>query len=145
MKCPKCLVNLVPTVHHKITVNACPTCKGMWFDGAELNELEDEAFDFGDDAKGTIVFRSTPTRAQCPVCEAPLGRFQYRFYDLEMEFCGQGHGYWLEADEDTRVLELMKQEEKDYERKVLAEDAWGKTLKRLRSPSFLSKVKDLFR
>lgn len=144
MKCPKCDVDLVSAVRHKVQVNECPSCKGMWLDSQELNELEDEAFDFGDDAKGTVVFSSTPTTARCPVCSAPLRRFYYRFYALEMECCGNQHGYWLEADEDTRVLELMKQEEKDYERKVLAEDQWGKTLKRLRSPSFLSKVRDLF-
>ena len=62
-----------------------------------------------------------------------------------MEFCPNQHGYWLDADEDNRVLELMKQEEKDYERKVLAEDQWGRTLHRLRSGSFLSKLRDLFR
>jgi hypothetical protein len=51
----------------------------------------------------------------------------------------------LEDDEDTRVLELMKREEADLERKLVAEDRWAATLKRLRSGSFLEKLKDLFR
>lgn len=117
----------------------------MWLERQELNQLEDEAFDFGDDAKGTLFLSSTPTTAKSPECSAPLKRFQYRFYDLEMEVCANQHGYWLDEDEDTRVLELMKQEEKDYERKVLAEDQWARTLTRMRSGSFLSKVKNLFR
>ena len=116
----------------------------MWFERQDLNQLEDEAFDFGDDAKGTIVFSSTPTSAKCPECSGPLKRFQYRLFELEMEFCEQQHGYWLEDDEDTRVLELMKKEEKDFERKVLAENKWTTTLKQMRSHSFLSKVRDLF-
>lgn len=144
MKCPKCNSDLVPTVRHKIPVNACPSCKGMWFERQDLNQLEDEAFDFGDDAKGTIVFSSTPTSAKCPECSGPLKRFQYRLFELEMEFCEQQHGYWLEDDEDTRVLELMKKGEKDFERKVLAENKWTTTLKQMRSHSFLSKVRDLF-
>ena len=145
MKCPRCNLDLVAEVRHKITVQACPSCKGMWFACQELEELEDEAFDFGEHAKGTLVPSSTPTTLKCPECSAPLNRFQYRFYDLEMEFCENQHGYWLDEDEDTRVLELMKKEEADEKRKLLAEDQWARTLKHLRSGSFLSKVKNLFR
>ncbi len=144
MKCPTCKTDLVPTVRHKIAVKTCSSCQGMWFERQELDELEDEAFDFGEDAKGTLVFSSTPTTAPCPECNAPLRRFRYRLYDLEMDFCENQHGYWLDADEDTRVLELMKKEEAETKRKVIAEDQWAMTLKRMRKGSFLSKVRDLF-
>jgi hypothetical protein len=116
----------------------------MWLEREELDELEDEVFDFGEDAKGTLVFSSTPTTATCPECHAPLRRFRYRLFDLEMDFCTNQHGYWLDADEDTRVLELMKKEETDTQRKVRAEDQWAMTLKRMRKGSFLGKVRDLF-
>jgi Zn-finger nucleic acid-binding protein len=144
LKCPKCNTDLVSTVRHKINVNYCQSCKGMWLERQDLGKLEDEVFDYGDDAKGTLVFSSTPTTAKCPECGTPLKRFNYRFYDLEMEFCVNQHGYWLDEDEDTRVLQLMKKEEADETRKLLAEDQWTKTLKHLRSGSFLSKVRDLF-
>lgn len=145
MKCPKCNSDLTPAVRHKLKMNYCSTCKGMWLEKQELGQLEDEAFDFGEDAKGTLAFSSTPTTAKCPECGAPLQKFNYRFYDLEMELCPNQHGYWLDEDEDNRVLELMQQEEKDYQRKVLAEDQWNRTLNRLRSGSFLGKLRDLFR
>lgn len=87
---------------------------------------------------------STPITAKCPEYSTPLRRFQYRFHDLQMDFCVNQHGYWLDEDEDTHVLALMKQEEKDYERKALAEDQWAKILTRMRSGSFLSKVRNLF-
>jgi len=144
LKCPKCNTDLIPTIRHKINVNYCQTCKGMWLERQDLEKLEDEVFDYGDDAKGTLVFSSTPTTAKCPECSTPLRRFNYRLYDLEMEFCVNQHGYWLDEDEDNRVLQLMKKEEADETRKLLAEDQWTKTLKHLRSGSFLSKVRDLF-
>jgi Zn-finger nucleic acid-binding protein len=144
MECPRCGVALVPVVRHKITVNYCSACKGMWLEHKELDQLEDEVFDFGERWKGTLVFGSTATKDKCPECAAALQRFKYRFYDLEMEFCPSEHGYWLEDEEDTRVLELMKKEESDLERKLLAEDRWSRTLKHMRSRSFFSKVKDLF-
>jgi hypothetical protein len=61
-----------------------------------------------------------------------------------MELCENQHGYWLSEDEDTRVLELMKAEEAHLQRKLRAEDQWVATLRRMRSHSFLSKVRDLF-
>jgi Zn-finger nucleic acid-binding protein len=116
----------------------------MWLERAELDQLEDEVFDFGEHAKGTLVFATTPTTDKCPECSALLKQFRYRFYDLEMELCENQHGYWLTDDEDTRVLELMKKEEADLKRKLIAEDKWTATLKHLRSHSFLSKLRDLF-
>lgn len=144
MKCPKCSVDLVPTMRHKIQVNYCPSCKGMWLEHNELEELEDEVFDFGDRWKGTLVFNAVGTNDRCPECTALLQRFRYRFYDLEMEFCPNQHGYWLDDDEDTRVLEMMKKEEGDLQRKLLAEDNWSKTLTHMRSRSFFSRLQDLF-
>ena len=145
MKCPKCSSDLVPTIRHKIQVNYCQSGHGMWLERQELEQLEDEVFDFGEHAKGTLVFSSTPTADKCPECNALLKRFKYRLYDLEMEFCENQHGYWLDDDEDTRVLELMKQEEAYLQNKLLAEDKWAATLTHMRSRSFLSKLRDLFR
>ena len=145
MKCPiNCNVELQPTTRHKIKVNYCQSCEGMWLEHDELQELEDEVFDFGDRWKGTLVFSSAATTHKCPECTALLQRFRYRFYDMEMEFCPNQHGYWLDHDEDTRVLELMKREEADLQRKLLAEDKWTATLRHMRSPSFFSKLRDLF-
>ncbi len=62
-----------------------------------------------------------------------------------MEQCENQHGYWLTDDEDTRVLELMQKEEAGMRRKLRAEDQWTATMRHMRSHSFLSKVRDLFR
>jgi Zn-finger nucleic acid-binding protein len=115
----------------------------MWLSRQELAELEDEVFNFGDDEKGSLMLGSTPSTRKCPQCESLLKRFEYRFYDLEMDFCEQQHGYWLEADEDKRVLALMKEEEKNLGRKVLAEDRFASHLRFLRSGSFLNRIHDL--
>jgi Zn-finger nucleic acid-binding protein len=145
VKCPRCVVELQPVERHKLQVNRCPSCKGMWLEHDELQQLEDEVFDFGDQWKGTLAFDSSPTADKCPECSASLQKFRYRFYDLQMEFCPSQHGYWLEDDEDTRVLELMKKEESELERKLLAEDKWSALLRHMRSGSFFDRMKGLFR
>jgi Zn-finger nucleic acid-binding protein len=145
MKCPDCKTDLAPAKQSGVEMEICPTCKGMWLTRQELNQLEDEVFDLGDNEKGSLMLDSSADTCLCPECAKPMNRFDYRFYDLEMDFCGEGHGFWLEAGEDLRVLELMKKEETDLERKVLAEDKWASTVKHLRSGNFIDKLVNLFR
>jgi Zn-finger nucleic acid-binding protein len=141
MKCPNCDKDLVQTKRDDIEVEYCPSRRGMWLSRQELEELEDEVFDFGDDEKGSLIFNATDSNRKCPQCSKPMKRFKYRLYDLEMDFCGDGHGFWLDADEDKRILELMKQEEADLERKVFAEDRWAVGLQYMRSGSFLDRMR----
>lgn len=145
MNCPNCNVALVATKRDGIDMESCPQCHGMWLTRREMEQLEDEAFDLGDDNKGTRMFDSIADTRKCPGCGKPMYRFEYRFYDLEMDFCAEGHGFWLEAGEDQRVVELMKKEEADLQRKVMAEQRWSSELQRMRSGSFLDKLRDLFR
>lgn len=145
MKCPGCNVVLALSKRDNVDMEVCPSCNGMWLTRQELQQLEDNAFDLGDDKKGTLVFDSAVDALHCPECDKPMNRFEYRFYDLEMDFCGEGHGFWLEAGEDKRVLELMKKEETDLERKVMAETRWSSKLQDMRSGSFLDRLRGLFR
>jgi Zn-finger nucleic acid-binding protein len=143
MNCPDCGVELAGTKRDRLDMEVCPKCNGMWLSREELSDLEDEVFDFGDDEKGSLMFGETATNRKCPECSKLLEAFQYRLYDLEMDFCTEGHGYWLEADEDKRVLELMRKEEKNLGRKVLAEDRFAAHLRFLRSGSLMDRIRDL--
>jgi len=143
MKCPNCDAELAKTKRSGVEMEMCPACKGMWLTPQELTQMEDEVFDFGDNEKGTLAFEPTDDSRKCPQCSQPMKSFQYRLYDLNMDFCGNGHGYWLEADEDKRVLELMKQEEKDLGRKVLAEDRFAAHLRYLQSGSFMDRLREM--
>ncbi|HKD47505.1 MAG TPA: zf-TFIIB domain-containing protein [Rhizomicrobium sp.] len=143
MKCPNCDAELAEDKRDGVEMEVCPACMGMWLTRQELTELEDEVFDFGDDEKGSLMLGSEPTSRKCPECGEFMKSFQYRLYDLEMDYCEAGHGFWLEADEDQRVLELMKEEEKNLGRKVLAEDRFAAHLQYLRSGSFMDRIRDL--
>ena len=142
MKCPDCGVELLQKNRDRVDMEVCPSCQGMWLTRQDLVQLEDEVFDFGDDEKGSLMLGSEPTARKCPQCEKPMKTFQYRLYDLELDFCEDQHGYWLDADEDKRVLEIMKQEEKNLGRKVLAEDRFAAHLQFLRSGSFMDRIRD---
>jgi len=114
----------------------------MWLTPAELDQLENEAFD-NEANKGSLYVVSQETDLKCPVCSAALKRFDYRFFDLQLDCCPE-HGFWLDKDEDNRILELMRGEEARVERKFGTEAAWANRMNHLRSPTFFSKLKDLF-
>ena len=142
MKCPNCDAELESTRRHGVEMDICPSCEGLWLTCQELDQLEDKVFDFGDDEKGSLMVESAPANLKCPQCSKLMRSFEYRFYDLAMDFCEDKHGFWLEAEEDKRVLELMKKEEKNLGRKVLAEDRFSAHLRYLRSGSFMEKLRD---
>jgi len=144
MKCPKCNSDLVRKIRHGIEVDYCTNDHGMWLDFKELDQLEDEAFK-EDDEKGTLIFSNTPTDYHCPKCNSQLKQFQYRLYDLTLEFCENKDGFWLDAGEDERVLQLMKQRQKDMKKKFDAEKEWKTTIRHLQSPSFFDKLTGLFK
>jgi Zn-finger nucleic acid-binding protein len=143
MKCPKCNVDLKPQNDRGVQVEACPKCQGMWLTPSELDQLENKVFS-NEDNKGSLGVTNYETEFKCPVCSAPLKEFDYRFFDVEIECCPD-HGYWLDKDEDNQILEIMRGEEARIERKFGTEDSWQKYINHLRSPSFFSKVRDLFR
>ena len=131
MNCPKCSVGLTKKYYKGlIEVDYCPGCRGMWLDFAELDRLEDTVFD-KDALKGSLIHRQSQTDCPCPACAAPLQEFQYRLYDLRLDLCPQKHGFWLDAGEDERVLEIMRQRAADIHRKQDAEAEWRHVLKNL--------------
>ncbi len=144
MKCPKCEGVLEKQMHMGIEVDQCDTCKGIWLELAELDQLEDEVFD-EDELKGSLILRSVETEHKCPDCGRPLKRFHYRLNDLELEYCEEEHGFWLDEGEEKRILEIMKKRSKDMDRKFAAEASWGQTLRGLKSKSLIHKIKGLFK
>lgn len=134
MNCPKCGFGLTKKYYKgMIEVDYCPNCRGMWLDFDELDRLEDVAFD-DDGHKGSLVHRQIATDFPCPVCGDSLQEFQYRLYELKLDYCaGNQHGFWLDAGEDERVVEIMRQRNEQVHRKLDAESEWKQTLKQLHS------------
>ncbi|MFQ5899592.1 MAG: zf-TFIIB domain-containing protein [Candidatus Methylomirabilia bacterium] len=144
MQCPRCKGNLRKMDSQGIEVDRCTSCEGLWLDYGELDQLEDRVLD-DDHAKGTLMFRSRPGDLSCPRCQQPMRAFNYRAYNLELDFCESQHGWWLDPGEEKRVLELMEQQITGLARRASAEQEWARFLRNARSKPFLEKVKALFR
>ena len=131
MNCPKCKSPLEKYNYNGIETDKCPNCQGMWLDFQELDDLEDKEFT-KDELKGSLIYNPQGTNLKCPHCEKTLVSFQYRINSLLLEYCEDLHGYWLDAGEAERVMELMDQREKNMERKFEAELEWTQMLQKLR-------------
>jgi len=138
MNCPKCGTDLAKKYYKgMIEIDSCPDCRGMWLDSLELDKLEDMAFD-NDAHKGSLVHFQSKTDFSCPHCGAKMDEFQYRLYDLKLDYCAvNGHGFWLDAGEDERVINVMQKRAGDVQRKVDAESSWKNILKEMHA--FLKK------
>ena len=144
MDCPRCSSHLKVEKYKGIEADKCPSCEGMWLGYPELDQLEDTVLS-DDPIKGTMMFKSYGSDLKCPRCEGSMQWFRYRQYDLELDFCEAEHGFWLDKGEEKRVLEIMDQRIKNLKRSASAEVEWGKFITGLRSKSFVSKLKGLFK
>jgi len=131
MKCPIDGTTLKQVKRHKMEVDECPKCKGMWLTPLELDQLEDKKF-VVDYLKGSILVTSVETSLPCPVCQTHLFEFKYRYHQLRLDHCPKQHGFWLDNNEDKRVLEIMEQRRNDAYRIVGADTLWRKTIQNFR-------------
>ena len=144
MHCPRCKAELKTEQYKGIEVDRCPDCGGMWLDYPELDQVEDIVLD-EDEVKGTMIYSSRTSDISCPRCGGLMKAFNYRLYDLELDFCEKLHGFWLDQGEEKRVLELMERRIKDLKRSARAEVEWSTFLRKAKSKSFVQRLKGLFK
>jgi Zn-finger nucleic acid-binding protein len=131
MDCPRGHGPLTVEHHARIEVDRCPTCHGRWLDANELDQLEATAAS-EDARRGMIEYSKRDSEIACPVCGKKMTAFNYRANNLELDSCPDDHGYWLDAGESDRVVDLIEQRVRDLDRAATAEASWGGFLQKLR-------------
>jgi Zn-finger nucleic acid-binding protein len=125
MICPRDANELQPETEHGITVDRCAACRGAWYDYDELAELESTVADEAQ-RTGMIEFAKHQSVLLCPACNEPMHAFNYRAYNLELDACAGGHGFWLDAGESERVREVMRERVRGLGRSAGAQKAWAR-------------------
>jgi Zn-finger nucleic acid-binding protein len=139
MQCPRDNTELIIEHHAGIEVDHCPTCSGRWLDQDELGHLEATVAS-EDDRSGTIEYAKRDSEIKCPKCQVAMRAFNYRAYNLEIDTCPEGHGFWLDAGEEGKVSDVMQERVQGLARSATAEEAWGQFLGRLKKPSFWDRL-----
>jgi Zn-finger nucleic acid-binding protein len=114
-KCPKCGSELKEKVIGSVSVDECESCKGIWFERGELHDAEESVdeylhwLDF-EIWKHPEKFKSRKSKLNCPSCESPTVVFEYGHTGIEINYCQQCHGIWLDKDEFPKIIESFENE-----------------------------------
>ena len=101
MDCPNCRTGTLGEYRVKgtgVKVDVCAQCRGIWFDGGELD---------GSVAVAAKELRvpsgAASTRRVCPRCNEPLYASKYPQTLVIVDMCKQCNGLWLDAGELTEL------------------------------------------
>ena len=111
MVCPKCQQQTLKQKYVSklnLTVDGCTRCRGIWFDGDELNQAMPEA------ARRLEIPRdAVRLKALCPKCEQPLHALPYPGTQVIVEVCAKCKGLWLDAGEFETIRAARQQLEEE--------------------------------
>lgn len=131
MDCPKCQGAVFRRELGSVVVDECRDCRGIWFDRDELRRAKDEAepdanwLDF-EVWKDRDRVRGALASIACPTCGSQLVALTYSDTAVEIDYCSQCEGAWLDHGEFEKIIEALSNEIKtkpapDYVRSVLEE------------------------
>ena len=144
MDCPRDKSTLETKIERGIEIDQCPSCKGNWLDQHELDLLEDTVF-IAELKKGTRMYAIRESDISCLKCNEQMATFNYRAYNLPIDYCTDQHGFWLDGGEDKEILSLMKKRVGDLKRSRSAESAWNDNLLGVAGgKSIFDRIKDFF-
>lgn len=102
MECPKCDSLMEKITYHKITVDRCTGCKGIWFPGTAHKELKkihgSESIDIGSEKVGRVFDKIS--EVSCPECARQMSRLTDLFHPhIHYEVCPIHDGVFFDAGE----------------------------------------------
>jgi Zn-finger nucleic acid-binding protein len=115
LPCPACSIGMPPRQVGGVGVNECLTCHGLWAPGESFDLLVSRAIDARQHATPAElhalkprVTGSNPAHQgvqyrNCPECDGPMARRNYRKKSgIIIDTCPE-HGVWLDADELEQI------------------------------------------
>ena len=107
MDCPKCNAKMVErtveVLQGSVTIDQCTSCKGLWFDNGEAEQLKKDWMadfvDSGDPEQGKSYNKVRDI--ECPRCGKPMKKINdQKQKHLQYEACEE-HGMFMDAGEFT--------------------------------------------
>ena len=148
MQCPKCHTELIPRAIETVTVDECGGCEGIWFEKEELRMVKDATdpdlnwMDFEIWGKPEAL-KVSGTRSQCPRCAVSMHVLDYDDTGVEVEYCDQCSGVWLDKGKLGTIIDALERELLDKSLGDYVKETLGEAKELLIGPeSFVSEWKD---
>ncbi len=102
MNCPICAIEMIAVERSGIELDSCISCRGLWFDGGELELLAEMS---GADLTALDLGASTGAagRRRCPRCRKRLDEIAHG--SIRIDRCPGGDGFWFDRGELGSVIE----------------------------------------
>ena len=115
MKCPVDGSTLESYQVESVEVEKCPDCQGLWFTKSELHQAEEAEgidenwldFDLWSDQDS---FKAEKSSRKCPVCNQIMATIMYDDTEVQVDYCMEGHGLWLDHGEFERIIDSLRHE-----------------------------------
>jgi len=113
MICPACKGDMIVVEYHKIELDYCPSCHGVWFDSGELELLLGSA---GLESPapllaglaGSTEASSAEKRRRCPICLKKMRKTVIgQEPEILLDVCRQGDGLWFDGGELNLLVEQL--------------------------------------
>jgi Zn-finger nucleic acid-binding protein len=98
--CPKCDTGLFIARLSGVEIDYCESCRGVWLDAGELEQLAANALPDFQNQPGVVP---SGKKHLCPRCDAALAEITAPD-NLTLDKCPHGHGLWFDADELQQLL-----------------------------------------
>jgi Zn-finger nucleic acid-binding protein len=113
--CPVCKIALRPTALGAVSVDECPSCKGVWFDDQELRLAKDETdhdliwMDF-ELWKHPELFAADRRGLSCPSDGTALVDIRYGETPVRVAYCPSCRGVWLDKGEFAQIIKALEEQ-----------------------------------
>lgn len=128
MICPACKRDMIDVEYHKIELDYCTHCRGVWFDADELGFLI-EGVGLGECGLAVVGIVGLPEvetvekGRKCPICGRRMGKAHIGHEPrVLIDVCRWGDGLWFDGGEVAQVMkQLIKKmpQGQDSQQKVI--------------------------
>jgi Zn-finger nucleic acid-binding protein len=109
MLCPVCHKVMIIIESHRIELDYCPGCEGVWFDASELELfIEAAGLPATDFSPETLLrlpeVKETPHGRKCPICHKKMRAAAIGQPPVVIDVCKRGQGLWFDGGEVRQLL-----------------------------------------
>ena len=114
MICPNCKKETLERINfHKVRVDRCSRCHGIWFDQDELRKSKDEKDQYSKwlDVKlwkNGKKFQAFSSEKICPSCKDNLYEVKYGKSNIKVDICNSCKGIWLDKGEFKEIVAYLR-------------------------------------
>ncbi len=113
MFCPACKHAMIVVEYHRIELDYCPNCQGVWFDSGELDLWlqstgREDAPQFLAGILAGPEAATSESRRRCPICRQGMKKVAVsQDPAVHIDACPRGNGLWFDGGEVDMLLQEL--------------------------------------